>query len=584
MPSLPSSIHRPPGGWRRAPLAPLAALLAAAAVLAAGAPAWAQPEPPGAVAGRTTLRTQVEERYEVTPIAGGIRLEPSEVRSAVSSIEITGEGRIAVNGEAVPREVLRTWLGDDAELILLLADLRPQARRELFGFAPLPAPDEAAAAASAEEAAPMEAPAAEVPEGAPSVEVEPPPAPPPPERRLFREHDLRHRAGSQFTLFRDLKVGSDETAREAVAVLGSVIVDGEVRGDVSSVLGSVWVDGRVEGAVVVVGGSLRVGPGAEVLRGAVIVGGRLDADPTAVVEGDVVEIPVLSLGASPWRYRGPRPLAGLWTAFWYGMWILLCALFACLTILVARGAVERTAEQAAAWWKAGLVGFLAQIFFLPLWVVVSVLLAISVVGIALLVPLWMVLPLAVLGISLLGYTGVARSLGGWVLRWRGLDSPVLSVLVGTLLLHVSLLAGLGLREGMGWSPFLGPLGVLLVLAGCLIHYFAWTIGIGAVLMAAFARRRKGGGGSASALPPSRPRPGPPPSDVDAGAAAASAIMAQPPLAPERPPTPAAPVASPPGDQPPPPEPPASTSSEGEGAEEGNPDAESKEGSPPDQPA
>ena len=85
--------------------------------------------------------------------------------------------------------------------------------------------------------------------------------------------------------------------------------------------------------------------------------------------------------------------------------------------------------------KAGAVGFLAQILFLPLLVITIVVLVVTIVGI----PLLLLLPFAILAIAvvaLVGFTGVAHRVGG--IAARGSDGlnrvPYAVTVIGVLLL------------------------------------------------------------------------------------------------------------------------------------------------------
>src|SRR5688572_23911152 len=107
-----------------------AALLVVALVLPLASGALAQETP--AVQGQE-LRRQIESRYQVLPIRGGVVLTPRESRRGVRAIEVSGDA-VAINGERVNTQIARDWLGEDARLILPLLDLNPAARRELFGM------------------------------------------------------------------------------------------------------------------------------------------------------------------------------------------------------------------------------------------------------------------------------------------------------------------------------------------------------------------------------------------------------------------------------------------------------------------
>src|SRR5207247_1393202 len=147
---------------------------------------------------------------------------PQGVERGVRSIELT-DATIAIDGAPVTGVELREKLGPDADLVLRLSYLAPDARQRLFGGA-------------------VVAPA---PPGVPE-----PPAPALPERgprprRGDRDQD-RVRFGGSVT------VNEGETVRgDVVAIGGSVRVGGTVTGDGVDVGGGLerWphADGRGDG-------------------------------------------------------------------------------------------------------------------------------------------------------------------------------------------------------------------------------------------------------------------------------------------------------------------------------------------------
>ncbi|MGB2717764.1 MAG: hypothetical protein WBC51_26505, partial [Vicinamibacterales bacterium] len=81
---------------------------------------------------RDDLRSRVEDRYNVVPLADGIALTPKNRTRDVRLIEIS-QGIITINGTPVSGRELKDRLGDDAEIILPLSYLTTEQRGELFG-------------------------------------------------------------------------------------------------------------------------------------------------------------------------------------------------------------------------------------------------------------------------------------------------------------------------------------------------------------------------------------------------------------------------------------------------------------------
>lgn len=279
-----------------------------------------------------------------------------------------------------------------------------------------------------------------------------------------------------------------------VRIGGSVTVERDevVKGDVVVIGGSADVDGEVTGDVNVVGGSLTLGPTALVRQNVAIVGGTLHRDPAARVLGKVDEVGVGGRfgGKRPnWRVeRSERRSFGIGV---FGTLLrgALMALIALIVVTLGRRHVEAlSARVAAEPVRAGLVGLLAEIGFAPVLVVTIVVLAISIIGIPLLLLLPFALVLVVM-LSLVGYTGVAAHVGEVVSRRLGLAPGVhATVAIGVAALVVVTL--LGKLAGLAGGVFGGVVGGTLTFVGYLVEYLAWTLGLGGVILTWLQSRRK----------------------------------------------------------------------------------------------
>jgi cytoskeletal protein CcmA (bactofilin family) len=449
---------------------------------------------------RETLRSTLEERYEVLPIRDGVLLKPRTRNLAnlgVRSVEVSG-GAVAVNGEKVDPNVLRAWLGEEADHVLRLLSLPAADRRALFGLsdagspappAPGPTPADAAdAEAGAEAGAEAEA---EI-DGDGAIPVPPaPPAPDAPGVPDEEDDDTSVQSGSQVNVGGGITVARGEVAEEAVAVFGPVRVDGEVLRDAVAVLGPVRINGKVGGEVVSVLGSVTLGPNAEVMGDVTTVGGAIRRSPGARIHGSTSEValaPAIREGLSG---RDPDVFVPFFSdftepmeLFWSISGTFLLGLLVCLVLLVARRPLERVDLRLAAEpWKAALAGIGALFLSVPLLVVVSVLLVLTIVGCVLFL-LYPFLALALAWFALLGYAAVAYRLGRWIeLRFnRNFGSPYVAALIGVFLIQVWTI--LGRLIGLGGVP--GDFfSFLLVMFGTLVQTAAWIVGFGAVLLARF---------------------------------------------------------------------------------------------------
>jgi hypothetical protein len=396
------------------------------------------------------LRARIEQRYDVVPLSVGIALKPKFSRGDVRLIEISGT--IAINGVPVSGRELRERLGRDADAILQLSYLDAKALRELF----------ASVGAEREIRPEKEAP----------LEPAAPPAPAPSSGRTRRS------GGDVVRVFGDAVVSEGE----------------EVTGQVVAVLGSVRIDGEVGDQVVAVLGSVDLGPHAVVHGDVVTVGGHLRRTPGSQINGAITEVSLADVGArmhAPWldgwgpiyvfgRFRPVARLIG--TTFRF----VLLAIVGCLAFVVARRAVEESAQRVTDDpVKTTLIGLVAWIVFVPLFVLIAIMLAISLIGI----PLLMLLPfgvVALLVMAVVGFSGTAYAVGQWARRRFGIatTSGFADICLGILIILLPLLLGRVVALG-GWP--LSPIVFLLVATGLAVEFVAWASGFGAVLTNTFSR-------------------------------------------------------------------------------------------------
>jgi hypothetical protein len=438
----------------------LSTMLAAAIVIAAAAiPVSAQV--PASEEAQQALRERIEQRYDIVPLSGGVALTPKSPRGDVRLIEISDT--IAINGVQVSGRELRERVGSDADAILRLSYLNRDDLRRLFTRA-APAPDVR-------------------PERDAQVERATPSAPEPP------SPPRRRSSGDRVRIFGDVVVNEDEeVSGQVVAVLGSVRVDGQVSQQVVAVLGNVDLGPRavVGGDVVTVGGRLRKAEGA-----------RVEGNETEVSPGVGARVRVPGLPEwGPFQFGGFGPVTRLFgTTFRF----VLLVIVACLALVVARRAVEGSAERVSNEpVRSTLVGLAAWMLFVPLFTLIAIVLSISIIGI----PLLLLLPFAVLFLLLMavvGFSGTASAVGQWTRRRFGMGttSGFVDVFVGILIILLPVLLGRIVAFG-GWT--LGPIVFLLVATGVAVEFLAWSSGFGAVLTNAFSRWQAKRGARASSQP------------------------------------------------------------------------------------
>jgi hypothetical protein len=393
------------------------------------------------------LRKNLESRFEILPIASGVVLTP-RFRTSVKSIEVSNSA-IAIDGAPVTGGELRDRLGNDADIVLQFSYLDGDTRRALARGEATPTTPK-----PVDPTTPTLDPRSVEPDR---------PAVPRPRRR-----------------------------GEVVRVGGSVTVEADefVRGDVVAVGGAARINGEVDGNVVAIGGGVTLGPSAFVHGDVTSVGGGVYRDATAVVRGGVQDIGIGGLWVGDWGRRGD------WDWNWGGFYpvarltgtlvrITLLAILVAVVLFVARQPVEQIAERVAADpVKSWFVGFLAEMLFLPVLIMTVVVLAISIIGI----PLLVLVPIAIVAgllVMLVGFTAVAYQIGRLlqdkidVLRTR----PYAATLAGILLIvSPVLLARLLNLSGDFWF-MVWPVAAV----GFLFEYIAWTTGLGAAALARWDR-------------------------------------------------------------------------------------------------
>jgi len=391
------------------------------------------------------LRTRLETRFDIVPIANGVVLTP-RFKTPIRSIELS-DSAIAIDGAPVTGRELSERLGPaDTDMVLQLSYLDSAARRSLAaGKTPPAKPGDAAPSV---DSPPMEPEAPRIP-------------------RARRREDI-------------------------VRIGGSVSVDSDeyVRGDVVVIGGSANINGEVNGEVVVVGGSARFGPQADVRGDITVVGGGLARDPGAITRGAINEV---GFGAFPWRGEWARGDSWDWMDGIYPVArltgtlvrVMLLILLTTLVLFVAKLPVEQIADRVAADpVKSWFVGFLAEMLFIPVLIMAAVVLAISIIGI----PLLLLVPVAIVAllvVMLVGFTAVAYHIGRLLqdkveaLRPR----PYAATFAGILLIVSPVL----LARLVGLTGDLGFIVWPIAAVGFLLEYSVWTAGLGAAALVRFNR-------------------------------------------------------------------------------------------------
>ena len=394
------------------------------------------------------LRTQLRARYDIVALQDGVALVPHQREAGIRLIEIRNGG-VAVNGSAITARETRERLGKDADLILRVTYLDVSAQRELARADSGATTSQANTQENAEETEPASSP-----------------------RRQVRRGDLVRFGGT-------VTVGRDEV----------------LEGDVVAIGGSADIDGEVTRDVTVIGGSLNLGPEAIVRQDVAVIGGSLNRSPGARIDGKVDDV---GFGARfPVRRRFGRNFP-LWMPFLRVggligtlLRVTLLILSTLVVVTLGGGFVEAIADRTATEpLRSGFAGLLAELLFVPMVVITIVVLAVSIIGIPLLILVPFAMVLAVVPM-LVGFTGVAYQVGRFASNRLGIKrGPYALVPLGVLLIvGITLIARIvALAGGFVFAIVVaGPLAAV----GSLAEYAAWTIGIGAVILTWLRARRRG---------------------------------------------------------------------------------------------
>jgi hypothetical protein len=389
------------------------------------------PQAAAAAADNSVLRRQIAEQWRIIPLRDGVLLAPRRSGRSIGGVELRG-GTIAVDGRVVTGAELRDLLGADADAVLAASYLPAD---ELAGWTRAGRPT----------------PVAQMPpQSAPAPEVS------------VRRH------GARVAIGRDIVIAEGERVGDAaVAILGSVTVDGEVEGD-----------------VVAVAGSVRLGPKAIVRGDVTSVGGTVSADAAARVAGATnqvaIHLPRVSVQPpdlarwSGWWYPSDRWFKNVSLAWTFLRFFVVGIIALAFAGLLRQPIARIRAQTRSAPVASGLVGLGVQVLAIPVVIAVVLVLAVSIVGI----PLLPVVPLALMAVGLVwivGFAAVAEVVGESL---AGRDRPLVALVVGLTLIWATTVVA-----RLAWWSTGGTVAGALSVLGFAIEFVAWSVGLGAALLA-----------------------------------------------------------------------------------------------------
>jgi uncharacterized RDD family membrane protein YckC len=234
-----------------------------------------------------------------------------------------------------------------------------------------------------------------------------------------------------------------EVGHDSVAVFGSNILNGSTGHDDVAVMGDVAVNGKVGHDVVSVFGDVTLGPNARVEHDVVSVGGTVHKDPGAFVGGKIVQpgpfahFRLMQNGASWMRCPGSWSILpfGVHIGLLLALHVVFLIFYTLLALVFPRG-VKRCGDVLVERPGLTLLTGLLAIVALP---VLFLVLLITIIGIPVAL---LALPVAVACLFFFGKAGVYGLIGRKLTGDR--LHPAVSVLVGGALVLV-----------LCWVPFFG---------------------------------------------------------------------------------------------------------------------------------
>lgn len=313
-------------------------------------------------------------------------------------------------------------------------------------------------------------------------------------------------------------IPSDEVVESGVVVVdGDLDVRGTIRGSVLLVDGEVRVyeGARIEGDVRLVDASLER-LGGEILGSVRHIESEIErnvrqADVERMVQRAIRGRTERSQLLGPLRHIA-RGLAGIFQTL--AVFAVLAVIGAAL-VFFARDKLEVVADTArSATGRAAGVGLAGLFLLLPAFVLGIIVLAVSIIGIPLLLVWVPLFPGAAFAAAVLGYLGVAHAIGEFVAshRFNGWDwlrrsNSYSFVFTGLAVLLAAFLAAHAVQIG---GPWFGLLHALLVVLGVFATTAAVVVGFGSVLLSRAGTSRA----FVTGVPPDLSGPEPERTDVE----------------------------------------------------------------------
>lgn len=231
-------------------------------------------------------------------------------------------------------------------------------------------------------------------------------------------------------IFKSIEIPKGITVNgDAVAIFGSVTVNGDISGDVVAVFGNVKVSGAVSGDAVAVLGGISVTESGSISGDAVGIVGGVDKAPNGVIRGEIADINA--------PINNNRKDEGLIPKLSYGdmIGLFLIYAFSCLLLQVIPGRISMmSVESGRLMGRRFGIGFLLTVLFLPASLILSVILAITLIGIVFIPFIYIAFVLA----AFIGMVAVEIAIGYRITgNIEGKYATYIHLLVGVVLVYIT---------------------------------------------------------------------------------------------------------------------------------------------------
>lgn len=241
-------------------------------------------------------------------------------------------------------------------------------------------------------------------------------------------------------IFNDIEIPTGVTVNgDAVAIFGDVTVKGDLTGDAVAIFGDMSVSGTIGRDAVAIFGKISVQDNGVISGDAVGIMGGVDKYPNAAIRGEIADINI------PFIIKKPDSLIPRVS---YGDMIGLFVVYAfsCLALLISPDRVRLMSEESRL--RPGRrfgIGFVIMLLFIPASIILSILFAITLIGI-------IFIPFIFIAFFLVAFAGMVAlevAIGHRITgHLEGRNSLYIYLMVGVVLVYV-----LKMIPILGWLAY-----------------------------------------------------------------------------------------------------------------------------------